>query len=212
MMRMLASDGTITDGTLIVSKSSSRDTRIGMGRRLHAQPDLRSWTSPLEGRVLYGGNRANEARNLTHHPLSPRGNGIRDFYPRPRGGAANGAGGPTRVTFLGGAEAHWRNLSKTLPELTIEVGQISCVATTKSASQCYTLPGRTVPPAAQRLRPRTPDMAVLIQFSPFACKSGWRVSVRHSTGRSAGRHCRIGRASGISASMAIRSSGNRIFT
>ena len=153
MMRMLASDGTITDGTLIVSKSSSRDTRIGMGRRLHAQPDLRSWTSPLEGRVLYGGNRANEARNLTHHPLSPRGNGIRDFYPRPRGGAANGAGGPTRVTFLGGAEAHWRNLSKTLPELTIEVGQISCVATTKSASQCYTLPGRTVPPAAQRLRP-----------------------------------------------------------
>ena len=133
---------------LIVSKSSSRDTRADMGRRLHAQPDLRSWTSPLEGRVLYGGNRANEARNLTHYPLSPRGNWIRDFYPRPRGGAANGAGGPTRVTFLGGAVAHCRNLSKTLPELTIGVGQIDCVATTRPASQCYTLPGRTAHPAA----------------------------------------------------------------
>jgi len=33
-------------GRKIVSKSSSRDTRVGMGRRLHAQPDLRSWTSP----------------------------------------------------------------------------------------------------------------------------------------------------------------------
>jgi len=38
--------GSTTTVAEIVSKSSSRDTRVGMGRRLHAQPDLRSWTSP----------------------------------------------------------------------------------------------------------------------------------------------------------------------
>lgn len=55
----------------IVSKSGWRDTAVGVGRQGRAHPDLRSWTSPLEGRDLYGAKRKSEARNLPQTPQPP---------------------------------------------------------------------------------------------------------------------------------------------